>query len=276
MFRLHSSSQQQPRSGAPLRGLPLATVVTLSGAALLLGRGGPGAGGDPAYGPGAGIVMTAAADQVRPADRGGALGDDELAPINVSTDGLRSQAAHGRRRDGGPVEAPDERTSEPESAESTEGAAAPAGEALASALESGELDGIRAEGTFHLGVREGEWSFFDPQGFARERGSYRGGKRDGAWLQYAPNGQLVQLAEYVDGTQEGAWQRYSREGALLEEGQFEASVQQGRWVRRYSNGSIKERGRYEAGLREGLWEFFDDLGRPTLRTGTYRAGIRIN
>ena len=30
------------------------------------------------------------------------------------------------------------------------------------------------------------------------------------------------------------------------------------------------------GLREGLWEFFDDLGRPTLRTGTYRAGILVD
>ena len=33
---------------------------------------------------------------------------------------------------------------------------------------------------------------------------------------------------------------------------------------------------YEAGLREGPWEFYDDLGRPTLRTGVYRAGIRVD
>ena len=87
---------------------------------------------------------------------------------------------------------------------------------------------------------------------------------------------MIQLAEYVDGAQEGLWRRFSREGELLEEGRYEASAPHGRWVRRYSDGSIKERGIYEAGLREGPWEFFDDLGRPTLRTGTYRAGIRID
>ena len=273
MSSLHSSSQQRPRSGTQLKGLPLLTVVTLSGVALFLGRSGPAAAGRTPGGE-AGDVMASAPGEIRQIDRRGASADQRLAPVGALPDGLRSVAASGGR---GAME-PLTRASGEESLEPDPAGGGPArgGGLTDPALTSVELDGTRAEGPYHLGVREGEWSFFDRRGILRERGSYRAGKRDGAWLQYARNGRVFQLAEYVDGAQEGSWQRFSREGALLEEGQFEASVQQGRWVRRYSNGSIKERGLYEAGLREGLWEFFDDVGRPTLRTGTYRAGVRID
>ncbi len=274
MSRLHSSSHQQPRGSASLKGLPLVTVVTLSGVALLLGRSAPELASGPASVSVGADLLAAATAESRQTDRGGAVAaEEELAPIRISADGPRRRAESGDGRDDELVSVS---VGGPSDSGHDDGLVLSSGAAADSPLEASDLDGIRAEGPFHLGVREGEWTFFDPQGLERERGSYRAGKRDGAWLQFAPNGQLVQLAEYVDGAQQGAWERFSREGALLEEGQFEASAPHGRWVRRYSNGSIKERGLYEAGLREGRWEFFDDLGRPTLRTGTYRAGIRID
>ena len=272
MFRLHLS-QQPSRGGAPLRGLPFATVLTLAGVVLLLGRGGADLPGGPSPSPF--DVELAAVDaeslQAERSGEGAAPGVERLASITGSRDQARQVAndagpSSEGGEEGGPLPGLDgQEVHHPAVDPAVDTAAGPPG-----------LEGIRAEGPFHLGSRHGEWTFFDHQGYVQEVGSYRAGRRDGPWRQYARNGQMIQLAEYVQGAQEGLWRRFSREGALIEEGSYQASSPHGRWVRRYSDGSIKERGRYEAGLREGLWEFFDDLGRPTLRTGTYRAGIRID
>ena len=268
MFRLHPS-QQPPRGGAPLKGLPFATVLTLAGAVLLLGRSGAGLHGGVASA--SAEVELAAVDAESPqAERAleeTAPGGERLASITGPRGQARQVAIDAGPSSGGGAEVgplPD-----PDGPEVHTPALDP---------EAGPpgLEGLRAEGPFHLGSRHGEWTFYDHLGYVQEVGSYREGRRDGPWRHYARTGQMIQLAEFVEGAQEGLWRRFSQEGALIEEGSFEASSPHGRWVRRYSDGSIKERGRYEAGLREGLWEFFDDLGRPTLRTGTYRAGIRID
>jgi len=271
MFRLQSSSHQPPRGGDSLRGLPFATVLTLAGVVLMLGRSGAGLDGLELAAAAEGDLATVSSERPH----------RELSADEVAQDSERLA----------PIAAPMVRVGQAvyEAAESAPGggeqdllAGVEGQEAdgprrrLESDITLSGLEGLRAEGPFHLGSRHGDWTFFDRQGFVQEVGSYRAGRRDGRWCQYARNGQMTQLAHYVDGAQEGIWRRFSQEGALLEEGHYEASAPHGRWVRRYSDGSIKERGRYEAGLREGPWEFFDDLGRPTLRSGTYRAGIRID
>lgn len=273
MFSLHPS-ERPPRGGAPLRGLPLATVIGLAGVLMLFGRTGAGIEG------GAHVVVgevelatmeTAPLREVPRLDGEDPTVSDLLA---VPAPGDRQRQARG-----GP-DGPS--LSSSESREVDRNAESDGREAGTLGLDPGSefglpgLEGLRAEGPFQLGSRHGEWTFFDPQGYVQEVGAYRDGRRDGPWRRFARNGQMVELAEYVDGTQEGLWQRFSREGSLLEEGRYEASAPHGRWIRRYSNGSIKERGMYEAGLREGPWEFYDDLGRPTLRTGVYRAGIRVD
>jgi len=272
MFRLQPSSHQRPRGGAPLHGLPFATVVTLAGVVLLLGRGGGGAdGGDAVAAAGAELAAAdpASLERTRSVEDA-APGPERLAAI-AAPFGERRLAAG----EEGLESAPESGGCDPLPLAGREEADG-RGEVAGIDPAPLGLEGLRAEGPYHLGSRHGEWTFYDLQGYVQEVGSYRAGRRDGAWRQYAQNGQMIQLAEYVDGAQEGLWRRFSREGELLEEGRYEASAPHGRWVRRYSDGSIKERGIYEAGLREGPWEFFDDLGRPTLRTGTYRAGIRID
>ncbi|MEM9380767.1 MAG: toxin-antitoxin system YwqK family antitoxin [Planctomycetota bacterium] len=136
--------------------------------------------------------------------------------------------------------------------------------------------GLREEGRFHRGVRHGEWITLHDDGSLHERGQYVDGLRDGTWETFSPAGSLLMEAEYVEGQMDGDWRIYADAGDMIGEGQYDENVRSGRWTLWYSNGSVKERGRYVGGLREGVWEFFDDLGRPTVRTGTYRAGIRID
>lgn len=141
---------------------------------------------------------------------------------------------------------------------------------------SGLPCGLRERGSFHRGVRHGDWIVLHEGGSVRERGAYVDGMRDGLWETFTPTGMLMLEEDYLADLRHGAWRMYANSGALIGEGTYQQNAPNGRWTHWYSDGSIKERGRYEAGLREGTWEFYDDLGQPTVRSGTYRAGIRIN
>lgn len=247
------------RGGAPLSGLPFATVVAVSGLTLLAGLGGRHRGG--AEG-GSGPAITVAAAEA-PALAGPRTPDERWVP------GLAGvPAAASDRRRGAVVE-------EKAPATEDEGSVEQAPPLPGARGEGEAIAGLSAEGPYRQGLRHGEWTFHDPSGVVREIGTYREGKRHGTWREFAPSGAVLLLAEFVDGAQHGQWQRFSEAGALLEDGRYESSSPSGWWVRRYTDGALKEQGRYDQGLREGRWEFFDDLGRPTLRTGTYRAGILV-
>ena len=154
-----------------------------------------------------------------------------------------------------------------------------------SAVDTGLVDlhdrnglpcGLRERGSFHLGVRHGDWTVLHEEGAVRERGAYVDGERDGLWETFSTAGMLMLEEDYRADLKHGDWRMYANSGALIGEGTYQENEPNGRWTLWYSDGSIKERGRYEDGLREGMWEFHDDLGQPTIRSGTYRAGIRIN
>ncbi len=136
--------------------------------------------------------------------------------------------------------------------------------------------GLRERGSFHRGVRHGDWMVLHEGGAVRERGAYVDGQRDGLWETFSTTGMLMLEEDYSADLKHGDWRMYANSGALIGEGTNQQNEPNGRWTLWYSDGSIKERGRYEDGLREGTWEFYDDLGQPTVRSGMYRAGIRIN
>lgn len=135
--------------------------------------------------------------------------------------------------------------------------------------------GLREEGSYRDGVRDGAWRAWRSDGSLRWVGNYREGLRDGLWETYGLLGHLETELQYEAGSRHGDWRAYGESGALVEEGQYDQNHASGRWTVYYSSGQVKERGRYVHGLREGVWEFYDDLGVPTLQAGEYRAGIKI-
>lgn len=132
------------------------------------------------------------------------------------------------------------------------------------------------EGAFVAGIRHGDWRIRWPNGETHSKGRYEEGLRDGLWQSYSMTGQLLEDMTYADGALEGAWCAYSQNGEVIGEGQHEDNHRVGIWTLRYSDGRIKEQGTYADGLREGHWEFYDDLGRPTIRSGHYSAGVKID
>lgn len=134
----------------------------------------------------------------------------------------------------------------------------------------------RASGGWVNGLRHGVWIIRDRAGVTRERGAYDAGRRVGAWETYSASGALVQTTEFLEGEMHGDWRAFSSDGALIGEGRHHHNARSGEWTMWYSDGRVKERGAYLNGLRDGLWEFFDDLGVLTQRSGTYRAGVKLD
>lgn len=139
------------------------------------------------------------------------------------------------------------------------------------------VDQVPSEtGSYTEGVRHGEWVSRWASGEAKSKGKYEAGLKEGLWSEYSGMGMLISEITYESGERNGLWRAYSPTGEQTGEGEYESNARCGLWTRWYSDGRIKERGTYESGLREGVWEFYDDLGEPTVRAGTYRAGVKIN
>lgn len=244
------------------------TVVALAGVVLLVGLRHDRS--DRVAAAASDAVVQSDAVERRAADEaGGLLEALALAPI-LGDEGRATDEA---------AESDSSRTSAPEGATSP----VPGSETLRRELTGsstigleGRRPGLREEGSFRRGVRHGDWVIRADDGSILEQGRFEDGLREGPWTSFAGSGFIAAEAYYVAGEMHGPWREYGATGDLVGEGEYRENLRSGRWTLWYSDGSIKERGRYESGLREDLWEFYDDLGRPTLRTGTYRAGIRVD
>jgi antitoxin component YwqK of YwqJK toxin-antitoxin module len=108
------------------------------------------------------------------------------------------------------------------------------------------------------GEREGEWTFWYPDGALREHGLYAAGRRTGTWRQWHHDGQLASVGERGFHAATGGSER------------------EGPWTFWHPGGSVRARGTFAAGRREGEWEFFDEDGEEDVeRSGRYSAGVRV-
>jgi len=102
------------------------------------------------------------------------------------------------------------------------------------------------------GTREGNWTFWFPNGGLREQGCYAGGLRVGIWKQWYANGELRSEGE--------------REAAADEN----ASPRTGYWRLWFENGAPEAQGVFVHGLREGHWDYhLTDGELDGDRTGEY-------
>lgn len=268
------SFQLRPEQRAPLRELPLWTVMFVSGLVLLVGlgddhpKGGAQAATNDLGNDGAGpesFPMVAANHEGAPALVEVMV--SERAAVQLNSGELQSGTA----------------TAEASGHASAVHAEEPsaAGARHQPPPHRRALGGTHPlppseEGAFVGGIRHGDWLVRWPSGQTHSKGRYRDGLRDGPWQSYSVTGDLVEEMSYSSGALEGAWRAYSPDGEVLGEGQHEDNHRVGSWILYYSNGRIKEQGTYVDGLREGHWEFYDDLGLPTTRCGQYRAGVKID
>jgi hypothetical protein len=88
------------------------------------------------------------------------------------------------------------------------------------------------------GEREGEWSFWFPNGRMREQGRYADGRRVGVWKQWHANGQPRSEGE--------------RSAALA----GDESPRTGCWRFWFENGRPEAQGVYVDERREGRWDYW--------------------
>lgn len=266
------------RSGpSPLHGLPRFTVLAAAVLVLALGLRGRG--------------EVDASTTTRPEDTAAAPRDVNARTVSLSelAQGDLEPIGDGplSRRDGGAVG--DVERSAGEANGDGEAASTPVSER--SSNTRGERNGWRTTGVsnahdlapssprergpFRSGVRHGEWEILRADGTLEASGHYDQGLREGLWEHWSATGALVESFEYHAGAMHGDWSAWSDDGVLVGTGHYEDNLRSGRWVLYYSDGRVKESGLFVNGLREGPWEFFDDLGLPTVRTGTYRAGVKL-
>ncbi len=109
--------------------------------------------------------------------------------------------------------------------------------------------GVEAEGTWHMGEREGRWVWKDSVGIRVE--DYRAGKEEGRFTRKGADGTLREEGDYAAGEKVGLWRAWDEHGQLLLEQHFLAGIEQGTRRTFYPNGQLTSATEYAAGAPIG-------------------------
>ena len=86
------------------------------------------------------------------------------------------------------------------------------------------------------GERNGEWKF--SSGDNTEEGKYIIGLRDGTWKSYYPNGKLRFKGNYVQGNAEGSHYYYYENGRTKEERHYNSGIRDKTWKKYDEDGNL--------------------------------------
>lgn len=71
------------------------------------------------------------------------------------------------------------------------------------------------KGNYVDGVRNGEWTFWHPDGAKAKAGQYADGKLDGQWHIWREDGTLLRTESYQDDQKHGVWKFYAEDGLAV-------------------------------------------------------------
>jgi antitoxin component YwqK of YwqJK toxin-antitoxin module len=105
-----------------------------------------------------------------------------------------------------------------------------------------------------IGLQQGMWKEYHPNGELKSQGEYVNSKRVGAWKFFHPNGKVEQEGKYDrKGKPQGAWKWYYEDGSVLREENYRNGLQDGIMTEYGENGKVITKGEYIDGLKEGPW-----------------------
>lgn len=152
--------------------------------------------------------------------------------------------------------------------------------------------GIREEGLFERGLKEGVFKYFNRNGDLEGTETYHRGERvidapESVALDlrkaFHPNGEVSRLGPWREDTPMGTHRFFDEQGHLVEvrvfrEGLLQASGgldslarRTGAWIHYWEDGSKKAQGDYSEGLKSGKWTYFSRDGRVE-QEGGFREG----
>jgi len=106
--------------------------------------------------------------------------------------------------------------------------------------------------TFVNGKPNGQWEVFDEAGKRTARKSYQNGKRHGPWKTYYPGGEQVKFEmQYEQGVVTGKRIAYHKNGQKSQEATFKGNKREGPLVEWYENGEKSAEAVFQAGVIVG-------------------------
>ena len=119
------------------------------------------------------------------------------------------------------------------------------------------------EGTYKMGVFEGDWQYWFPNGQLCKQVSFKKGKADGQWEVFNKEGKLTAKKSYQKGKRHGPWISYHKDG---EQVRFELNYAQGlpvgERVTYYENGQKRQSVTFkEKGKMDGPMTEWDESGK---------------
>jgi antitoxin component YwqK of YwqJK toxin-antitoxin module len=140
---------------------------------------------------------------------------------------------------------------------------------------------IKVQGKFHIGSKNGLWTYFFPGGKVEQQGyfhndklhkkwiwyfqssdtarieHYRYGERDGLYVSYDPYGEIVKKGLYIAGKKQEGW--IENTFYVLFEGDYFDGEKEGQWRGIYNDGTLAYEGNYVRGKkhREHVFYYFN-------------------
>lgn len=139
--------------------------------------------------------------------------------------------------------------------------------------KNGKLSGL---GNFDsLGLEQGYWTYYFPNGKVKSMGTYLNGKKAGVWKFYFDNGKLAQQGNFINGEPDGIWKIYYQSGNLLANEVYVSGLLEGGYTELADDSSgnkITAKGNYFRNMRDGDWIYY--VGDVTIK-GKYQNDNEI-
>ena len=133
---------------------------------------------------------------------------------------------------------------------------------------------LQKEANYKDGKLHGEYKEFHLYGGVKEEGQYVAGQKEGEWKTYYSNGQIMKEANYKEGILDGSYKECWEYGGLKEKGQYVEGQKEGNW--RTEDGHSWENISYKNDKRHGIYErLLDGREKGFLFTkGEYVDGLK--
>jgi antitoxin component YwqK of YwqJK toxin-antitoxin module len=117
------------------------------------------------------------------------------------------------------------------------------------------------EGQFRSGARQGEWTYWHPDGTTNRTVTYDKGQLDGSWETYRADGTLAAKRGFKQGIRHGEWITYDESGKQpLTEEHYVEGKPDGVWKGWYPSGQLLRQIGFDEGVRSGDAIEWDEKG----------------
>ena len=132
-----------------------------------------------------------------------------------------------------------------------------------------------AEGTYQMGVFQGNWKYWFPNGQLCKEISFKKGKADGQWEVFDKEGKRVAKKSYQAGKRHGKWSFFHDDG---EQPKFDVTYEQGlpagERVTYYENGQKRQSVNFTKGKMDGAMTEWDENGKKRAEA-VFKDGKRV-